>query len=558
MAFTFSTQAQIAFKNILGKSHTDTQKGVVNEFDGISLNVTSDNIWLDSIYSSASASETQGTALKVIADLSPVYTSNGHAFYTMWPSVVPSGSDIKTGLPFAYGVGSLVGVTGGMRITNLIPDGYGFDYQPVPYTTYPSGPILPLDPRVWFYQYNSGILYQENKTYTSPTKIQAYVYIGNKLANLNTQQNIRVTALGTNSYYSNTSSPIISTYSSNYLFLVNFVNTNTSGTVSLNINNIGTASVYKYDQTGPIPLLPGDITGANGATAGPIYYLTYSDGVFQFYKSNPVQNASSYTNPLLTSNRVGNITQGSSFDNVLIQDMFSDLLYPEQLGTINSFSLNAPNSFEVGASFSPGSYDFNWTISGTNSFATKSCFIEDVSISTPSGPSWGVGSTIVTGYTNSAPYTYVLSSTISSTITRSRTYRLSLKRKNGTTISMTYSIPWKWKIYYGTSTASQVLPEDVPSLGGTLSSTPIGNWIIPGSGYKYLALPFEATYSISTINYQGLPVAMADTQQGYTLTDNGLGYQLIFVTNSFGVGSFYKIYRTMYPISGTFTMTITN
>jgi hypothetical protein len=585
MSLTYSTQTQIAFKNLLGRSQTKVINDIVNEPYSISFDIPSKNVWLDTIYASSSTTIAQGSTVKVTADLVAIPGADNYAFFTKWPSVVPSGNDIKTGLPFQYGVGSLVGVTGGDRMLSLISNSFGGDFEAKPFVG--STPIPVLDDRNWIYQYNSGIFYQDNITssdvwtYTTPTKIDVYPYIGSKIAVLNTQENIRVTAYGTNSYYATFSTPTVATYSSNYLFLVDFVNGNTSGTVSLNINNIGTVSLVKYSQYGILPLIAGDITGATGGTAGPIYYLSYNYGNFQFYKTNPVQSSSTYTmlsptlgvnsfgtNSITSTIGVGGINKGTSFDNVLLQDVLTDILYPEQLGNINTFSLQGPSgsitNLEVGDSLSPGSYTFSWVLSNTSSFTSNTSTVEDLTYVTSPGTYWNTGVGILgEGLTNSNPFRWVLSTTISSTSSRvyddSRLFNFSIKRDNNTIISKPLNVEWRWKVYYGSSTFSSLTASGIKSLSSELSPVMGDNllsysYLIDGSGYKYIAI-VDDIVNFNDIVYKNLPIALAGVNEGYTYDDgHGNNYQSVTVSNNYNITTDYRVYRTMNQIDGTMSV----
>jgi hypothetical protein len=110
------------------------------------------------------------------------------------------------------------------------------------------------------------------------------------------------------------------------------------------------------------------------------------------------------------------------------------------------------------------------------------------------------------------------------------------------------------KVFYGTSTYSTLSNSQILNLSGSLATQSVGNWVIGGTvGYKYFIAP--STYPINNINYKGLPVALVE-DVNYNLTNNGIGYQQISLTNSFGINSNYNIYRTVNIISGTFTITI--
>ena len=351
MALTFSSQSQIAFKNISGKSQTDSSKGLVNEFYGYSFNLPSSNIWSSNISGDPTISALQGVTVELIADLELIPGSNGHGFLTKWPLNLPSVIDVKTGLTLSYGIGSLTGISSGDRVTNVISANFGFSYSAIPYTVYPTSPITPLDNKNWIYQYNPGIFYQDVITGTTPSNVKIYPYLGDILNLTNGFENIRVSATGTNDFYSITSTPIISTYSTNYLFLVDFTNSNTSSTASLNVNGIGTYSIKKTGTSGLVNLNVGEIVGATAGVTGPIYYLTFNGQEFQFYTTNPEQSSLSFTKPNGTNTTVGTLDTGASFDNVSIQNVFIDLLYGNELGNIVDFQLSDTsgylNSLEV-------------------------------------------------------------------------------------------------------------------------------------------------------------------------------------------------------------------
>ena len=75
-------QAQIAFKNLLGKSQTDDLKGIVNESIGISFDVPSFNVMMDGISGTASIAVSDGVAVKVVGNLVEVFGSNKKAYQT--------------------------------------------------------------------------------------------------------------------------------------------------------------------------------------------------------------------------------------------------------------------------------------------------------------------------------------------------------------------------------------------------------------------------------------------------------------------------------------------
>lgn len=552
MSLTFSTQAQIAFKNISGKSQTDPLKGVLNEFYTNSFNISSRNIWSDSISENPTISQLQSTTIEVIADLDLIPGSNNHGFFTLWPSIPPSGIDYRTGGTFSYGLGSLVGVNAGDRMTDIISEFYGLSYSVIPYTSYPSGVISSLDTREWFFQYNSGIFYQNITSNPTASKIKVYPYLGATLEITSDIENIRLSATGTNAYFATTTTPTISTYSTNYLFLVDFENSNTSGTVSLDILGIGTFSVKKNGVYGLENLNIGEIVGATGGDPGPVYYLTFNGSEFQFYSTNPQQSSLSYTKPSLSNVKVGNLESGSSFDNVTFQEVFNDILYGNELGNITDFLLTGTqgylSSIEVGDELSPSTYTFSWTLSNTSLFDPDSVIIERQ----------GVG-LLTSSFTNSGPFNWNLSSGITYSSTQSEVFNLSLKRNNGTTIRKELIIDWRYPIYFGSTASTLITGSDFPGEFTKLLATN-SNFIINvnNSGYKYIAIP-DSFSSIYFLSSEGIPVSMAGTSSGFNFqnfkssnsggTISSIYFDKIFVTSSYGIGRTYSLYRSLNSIS---------
>jgi hypothetical protein len=174
---SLSTQANIAYKNLSGKSLTYVENALVGETIGIFFNVTSNNIWLNNISSIPSVAISSGYAIGVTASLIYIEGSNNKAWQAYWPIVAPSGIDPTTGISYAYNSGVLTGITGGSPLKNAISDAYSSNYKCIAYATNGSE-IVPLDARNWLYQYNSGVWFQEIVTLPSPATASLYAYVG--------------------------------------------------------------------------------------------------------------------------------------------------------------------------------------------------------------------------------------------------------------------------------------------------------------------------------------------------------------------------------------------
>ena len=197
MPLGLTAQTNIAFKNLLGKSETYLVNGLTNEPYGISFNLTSNNVWLNQLPTSATQAVANGYAIAVTGSMVGITSSNGHAYIVNWPSVVPTGIDPITSAQYVYNVGSLVGINSGNTITSAIPDSYGNSYT-AQFIATDNSSISSSDSRNWVYQYNSGIYFQEYVNTPNPSLVSLYVYIGQTLQS---QPNTPYTSASYSEYY---------------------------------------------------------------------------------------------------------------------------------------------------------------------------------------------------------------------------------------------------------------------------------------------------------------------------------------------------------------------
>lgn len=587
---TTNQQSQIAFKNLGGKSQVNDLSSVVSENYGWFLNVPTTNIWSTRIPTNdPTKAVNDGIAVEVVADLETLLDSGVQvgssqffqSYRAKWSSTAPTGIDPKTNADFAFGAGSLKDVAAGQPIYDFIPSSYGKLFEIIPYTgdAVAANQISIGDDREWVFQYPSGIFYQSKVGYTGyvpPNKIRGYFYIGDKLSNFDTGSPdiIRVSATGpdTGIYYATTSIPIITTYSLNHLYLIDFSVSNTQS-VKLNIDSNGTYSVYKWGATGLQELSFGDIVGATGSTAGQIYYLTWNEEkYFQFYLSNPTPAPNEYKNLARIQNSVGGIKTGESFDGVKLENMLNNILYNDIYANWTSIGITHANIqptsdprlylTDLGRSLT-GLLTFSWGYTNLTDF--KDPFIRIMDSTVLSGlptVNWPAGTLLPKPFqisTNTGTFSVTFS--ISTTTERGRFYEFwasdgPAKRLNNTYLFNGAEIRWTWRAYYGSSTYGTLNGRGVTALASQLMTQSVGTFHISGTqGYKYIAFPDLPQYNFTNITYYNLPVVLAT--ESYSLVDNGNNYTTLTVTNSYNVGTSYRLYRTMNQINGTLSVNIT-
>jgi hypothetical protein len=154
-----------AFKWIQGKAMTDVAKGAGNEAETVSPQFTANDILFDAIPNVPSTAVSEGVAQFVMANLVADPTSNGHAFFAVWPvglSEYPQG------------------VQAGDRVKNALSPRFGVGYEAKPRAG--SNAISVNDARNWIYEYQAGVFFQETLVGATPTVIDLWVYVGETLA----------------------------------------------------------------------------------------------------------------------------------------------------------------------------------------------------------------------------------------------------------------------------------------------------------------------------------------------------------------------------------------
>jgi hypothetical protein len=547
MALTFSTQAVISFKNLSGKSNTDISKGINNESEGIFFNINSDSVWVDQISPTPSISLLNGVSVFVDANLSIDNTSNGHSYFATWPTTPPIGIDPITSASYSYGSGALINIYAGNRVREAISPAYGFLYEAKPYT---AGSIIisPGDSRNWIYQYNSGIFFQQDNVGLTPSSISVYVYTGKTLSDQQpiVPSNIRVSASGINSY-SGIATPSIATYSNNDLYLVDFSNSNTGATATLNINGLGSATIIKFDDSGPIGLTAGDIN------TGQIYYITWDGTNFQLFSNNPQSSSPlTYTNVSPVPSNVGGILAGTTFSNTTISQMLDLLLYPYQQSNFTSFDFNHGGLVrEVGNNLIGGTYSYTWNLSYPANVITNTISIKD-----------NTTGLILISSTSNDGIAMLNIATISTVVPTSHQWEISAFRSNNTVTSTSITLSWLWKIFNGTQSATSLIDSEVASLNGSgsgsLQTSRLGTYSFGAGYYKYFAWPTSFGSPLSfRDSFTNLPVSMAGIDDGYTTLVGSYYAQSISITNTYGKTTNYYVFRSKNILGGSISIVVT-
>jgi hypothetical protein len=566
MPFQNTNKSITAFKNLLGKSQTDSLKELGNEAEGIFLNVPASSIFAETIpFNDPTTAVSLGLAVYVTATMVLDGTANGHALFATWPVTVPTGNDPKnSNLPYAYGVGSLTGIQPGDRIRNIISPSFGDLFEAKPFAG--ANPISVGDQRDWIFQYNSGIFFQEDgsaeswggSAYGHPTTLKVYAYTGltgTTALGGSPAVNIIVDAVLNSpspagspladEYTGTTGSPpLIVSYDPGVIYLTTFDTNNTNGPVRIDIDGLGLVEIKKGSETGLVSLAPDDII------ATVVYYMVWDGMELQIFESAPSQAPGTYTNLNPATVGVGGIPAGTTFNNMTYTNLFNTMFYPQLLSSFTGFGISGQTqTLEVGNSIPAGIKTFVWSTSNPSFVLPNTIRIYNINTAT-----WE---------TALMPNDYSEAVTFASPISLgySGSYGWSIYgvRTNNGSFAKNFYVYWYWRRFYGTSPLTSLAEADIEALSnqGLAGSTP-GSFLFGTGDYKYFAWP--VTFGVANFfrdSATNLAVAMAGPGEGYTNTSgNGYYFQIVSVTNSFGATVNYRVYRTRNVLGGSINIVV--
>ena len=315
--------------------------------------------------------------------------------------------------------------------------------------------------------------------------------------------------------------------------------------------------------------LTGDTYIISASTNTDTLYLTRNDGAVISTPLTPAMSgAVLYTNSNPTYVDVGGVEQGSTFSAVTMQDMWTDLLYPNLNPSFTSFIMSGYSAnVDVGYTLSAGSKTWTWSTNNTSFIQPDTVKITDITNSI----------VLITDLTNDGVEIVSTPTDITKTSRLSHRWDVSAQKMNNTWFSRRYYMNWYWRRYWGESTNPSLDTNGLTGLtgyvGGELSRLITGDFEFPANNsYKYLVIPKSSGWipvagnpnhywyhkepeyvrDIST----NLNIALAGPSEGYNDTINGLSYKSVTITNSYGFDEEYYVFRTKYMLGGSIIITI--
>ena len=249
-----------------------------------------------------------------------------------------------------------------------------------------------------------------------------------------------------------------------------------------------------------------------------------------------------------TTLTVGGIPSGSPILGLTYDQLWQDLLVPYISPTFSSFAMfGQVTSVEVGTTIAtPKAFSFGFSNANV---LPNTLDILDVTSST----------TLASGLSLTSP-TAPISIGVVQQITPS-SYAWRGKATNTQSIifySNNFTVNWYWKAFWGTSPLLSLTEASIEGLAnGVLSGGLAGTYNFAILDYKYFCFPNDFGSPTTTTGFKdastGLSLAMADIGDDvfYSNSQNGWFYGIVAVTNSLGISTNYRVYRTKNTLGST-------
>lgn len=251
-----------------------------------------------------------------------------------------------------------------------------------------------------------------------------------------------------------------------------------------------------------------------------------------------------------TTITVGGVPIGTDlgFVSVPWQTIFIQTYYPYANPTFSSFIITGQaTTVEVGTTIS-GNHSFAWTFTNIGNVQANTMDILDVT----GAVSLATNISIVSPSTqNVGSVQLVLPGTYQ--------WRGSADNTNLVTFnSAFFTVTWEWKVYTGTSASVTLNEAGIEGLVTAALQAGFANtYNFAAGNYKYFCWPDSMGSPTAGTGFKDtntlLSVAMASAVDNafYSNVQNGWSYGLVSVTNTFGITTNYRVYRTKFQLGST-------
>jgi len=227
-----------------------------------------------------------------------------------------------------------------------------------------------------------------------------------------------------------------------------------------------------------------------------------------------------YNNVSSTPQTLGGIPSGSTFVDQTMEEMWDALLYPYQAPAFTSFIISGQSTtIEVGASV-PANPTFTWTETNIGNVVVDTTVIKNN------------GVTLANNVSNTSPYV-AIDSAVTKTSATSNNWTIDQTNTHSQVFSRTFTVNWRWKVYYGESTNTPLNENQIEALrANSLQAGFAATYAYQTTGYKYICYP----------SLMGSATSFKDT--GTNLDVPFEAPYTVSVTNAYGVTTNYNVHRS--------------
>jgi hypothetical protein len=256
-----------------------------------------------------------------------------------------------------------------------------------------------------------------------------------------------------------------------------------------------------------------------------------------------------YNNDTEMPEEVGAFQAGTTFTDETLDNLFTGLLYPYQVPSFTA-SDNLPKTYyEVGEEVSSVIITLG-NVSNSQNIASEGISIKNGATTLVSGLSYG-----------DFPYTHTFSPALEYTSPQSVRFTVEATDTRGDTITAhTPYTYWRLKYFWGNIASSTISASDLSGFSSYINDAdPFRDYEFSAvsGGYQFFVWP--TTFSLPGGFEEGpaqFPVVVTE-DAFFTDTDtNGFSYGTITNTNSYGVSTTYRVYRSFNAQNGDVSVTV--
>jgi len=263
------------------------------------------------------------------------------------------------------------------------------------------------------------------------------------------------------------------------------------------------------------------------------------DGVLELLEGGGPQ---FYTGLSPTTVTVQNIPAGTDISDLTLSNLLENIYAPFILPTISTFSIQSqPTTIEVGS-----------TISGVKTFLTSFTNSENIIPNSLSIIDFTNNVTLASTLPVSSSNIVDVGSVSKTTATINQWRGTVTSTQGDTILSPLFTVNWYWRVFAGPAGTTTLTEAGIEALSTqSLRANQFTTFALAPNNYKYICYPDSFGSPTAVTGFKdtatNLSIVMADSTSNafYNNTQNGWSYGLVPVTNSFGVTTNYRVYRTL-------------